>query len=101
MPKRMMLDAVAGFSNTGYCTSLDVCLKPMTRVELQDLCGELSIGKRLPGACYFARETIPHLPPQLKELIDQLTIQTGVQGSFNVLKISWADFAVSLLDYEN
>jgi DNA phosphorothioation-associated putative methyltransferase len=73
----------------------------MTRVELQDLCGELSIGKRLPGACYLARETVDHLPPQLQELIDYLTNQSGVQGAFNVLKISWSDFAVSFLDYED
>ena len=44
----------------------------MTRAELQGLCGKLSIGKRLPGACYLACETIPHLVPQLKELIDHL-----------------------------
>jgi hypothetical protein len=73
----------------------------MTRVELQDLCGELSIGKRLPGACYLAREAIDHLPPQLKELVDHLSDQTGVQGGFNVLKISWSDFAISFLDYED
>ena len=49
----------------------------MTRVELQDLCSELSIGKRLPGVCYLAREAIDSLPPRLKELIDHLTNQTG------------------------
>ena len=73
----------------------------MTRVELQEFCGELPIGKRLPGACYLARETIDRLPPELKELIDHLTNQTGVQSAFNVLKISWSDFAVSFLDYED
>ena len=73
----------------------------MTRVELQELCNELSIGKRLPGACGTARETIDHLPPQLKELIKHLANQAGVQGTFDVLKISWSDFAVSFLDYEN
>ena len=73
----------------------------MTRVELQDLCGELSIGKRLPGACYLAREAIDHLPAQLKELIDHLANQTGVLGAFNVIKISSSDFAVSFLDYED
>jgi hypothetical protein len=73
----------------------------MTRVELQDLCGELSIGKRLPGVCYLAREAIDHIPARLKELIDHLANQTRVQGAFNVLKISWSDFAVSFLDYED
>jgi DNA phosphorothioation-associated putative methyltransferase len=73
----------------------------MTRVELQDLCGELSIGKCLPGVCYLAREATDHLPAQLKELIDHLANQTGVQSAFNVLKISWSDFAVSFLDYED
>jgi hypothetical protein len=77
------------------------CFNPMTRVELQGLCSELPIGKRLPGACYLAREAIDNLPPRLKELIDHLTNQRGVQGAFNVLKISWSDFAVSFLDYEN
>jgi hypothetical protein len=53
----------------------------MTRVELRELCGELPIGKRLPDTCYFAREAIDHLPAQLKELIDHLSNQTGVQGA--------------------
>src|ERR1700719_4257653 len=73
----------------------------MTRVELQEICSGLSIGKRLPGSCYLARETIDHLPPKLKELIEHLSNQVGVNGAFNVLKISSADFAVSFLDYED
>jgi len=73
----------------------------MTRVELQELCGKLPIGKRLPDTCYFAREAIDHLPAQLKELIDHLSNQTGVQSAFNVVKISWSNFAVSFLAYED
>jgi DNA phosphorothioation-associated putative methyltransferase len=73
----------------------------MTRVELQDICGDLPIGKRLPGACYLALETVDHLPARLKELVDHLSSQTGVKGAFNVLKISWSDFAISLLNYED
>src|SRR5271166_2075757 len=87
-----MLDAIARFGNN---------LNPMTRAELQQVCSGLSIGKRLPGACYLARETINHFPPTLKELIDHLSNRAGVNGAFNVLKISWADFAVSFLDYED
>jgi DNA phosphorothioation-associated putative methyltransferase len=73
----------------------------MTRVELQEVCSTLAIGKRLPGACYLARETIDNLPPKVKALIDHLSNQTGVKGEFNVVKISWTDFAVSFLDYED
>ncbi len=73
----------------------------MTRAELQEVCSGLSIGKRLPGACYLAGETIDHFPPKLKELIDHFSNRAGVIGAFNVLKISWADFAVSFLDYED
>jgi hypothetical protein len=98
----MMLDAVDRFSNISPRRfEKDECLNLMMRVELQDLCSELSIGKRLPGACYLARQAIDHLPAQLKELIDHLANQTRVQGTFNVLKISWSDFAVSFLDYED
>src|SRR5271166_6430244 len=90
-----------GIVLSGEGTLLDSCLNQMTRVELQEICSGLSIGKRLPGACYLARETIPHLPPQLKELIEHLSNQIGVTVAFNVLKISWADFAVSFLEYED
>jgi hypothetical protein len=38
---------------------------------------------------------------QLKELIDHPANQAGVHGAFNVLKISWSDFAVSFLEYED
>ena len=82
-------------------TSKGECLNLMTRVELQELCGKLPIGKRLPDTCYFAREAIDHLPAQLKELIDHLSNQTGVQSAFNVVKISWSNFAVSFLAYED
>ena len=98
----MMLDAVDRFSNISPRRfEKDECLNLMMRVELQDLCSELSIGKRLPDACYLAREAIDRLPPQLQELIDHLANQTGAQSAFNVLKISWSDFAVSFLDYED
>jgi DNA phosphorothioation-associated putative methyltransferase len=73
----------------------------MTRSELQAFCNNLSVGKRLPGTCYLARETIDHLPSKLKELIEHLSNQIGVEVAFNVLKISWADFAVSFLDYQD
>jgi DNA phosphorothioation-associated putative methyltransferase len=76
-------------------------LKKMTRADLQEVCCGLPVGKRLPGACYLARQTIEHLPTNLKELIEHLSNQIGFNVAFNVLKISWADFAVSFLDYED
>jgi DNA phosphorothioation-associated putative methyltransferase len=91
---------LTGFSNL-QGISLGSCLNPMTRVQLQAVCSCLPVGKRLPGACYLARETIDHLPPQLKELIEHLSNEIGDKVAFNVLKISWADFAVSFLDYED
>ena len=41
------------------------------------------------------------MPPKLKELIEHLFDQIGVNVALNVLNISWADFAVSFLDYED
>lgn len=73
----------------------------MTRAELQKLSGDISIGKHLPGACYVASEALDQLPSQLKELIEHLASQIGLQGMFNVVKIACSDFAISFLEYED
>ncbi len=71
----------------------------MTLNEYQGYMGQMSHGKRLPGALYVFRDEASDFGPELNKLLAQLAVVFAAGLDFNLIKFRTDELKVSFLSY--